>query len=80
MAAKQQYMRLKTLGLEEGFALMKEAAHTQTETTLIDGFVVSVSPVESVRLGTFLHRGIKCVHPGCQMEGSFFAIERDSRH
>jgi hypothetical protein len=73
---KPHYIRLKTLTLEEAFGLMKEAVRTQNKTTILDDVRVSVNPLDSLRLGTFLYRGIKCSHPGCLLRGAFFAVER----
>jgi hypothetical protein len=68
--AIQKYDRLKTLSLEEGFALMRTEGPTKV---MIDGALVSV---RSTRLLTFLTHGVKCSYDGCKYVGSFFAIER----
>lgn len=68
----QKYDRLKTLTLEEGFALI--AAGVENTRVMIDGALVSR---RSTRLMTFLTYGPKCSHPECIYVGSFFAIERD---
>lgn len=67
----QKYDRLKTLTLEEGFALLRADGPSKV---MIDGALVSV---RSTRLMTFLTYGVQCSHEGCTYVGSFFAIERD---
>lgn len=66
---RKQYERLKTLTLEEGFELIK----TLKKRVEIDGRIVTVS---SFRLQSFLKNGIKCANKWCNVEGSYFAIER----
>ncbi len=68
----KKYDRLKTLTLEEGFALIREGV--EETRVMIDGALVSR---RSTRLLTFLTYGPKCSHPECIYVGSFFAIERD---
>ena len=65
----QQYERIGTVTLEEGFRLI---AATE-KSTIINGVEVTTS---SLRLKSFLQNGVKCAHPGCPFEGSYFAIEK----
>jgi hypothetical protein len=69
----QQYDRLKTLTLEEGFALIR--AGEENTRVMIDGALVSR---RSTRLLTFLTYGPKCSHPDCVYVGTFFAVERNA--
>jgi hypothetical protein len=64
----QTYERIGTLTLEEGFKLIA----AEGRSTTINGVEVTTN---SLRLRSFLQNGVKCAHPGCPFEGSYFAIE-----
>lgn len=65
----QQYDRLKTISLEEGFAYIASGERH----VIVDGKKVKAN---SMRLRSFLQNGVKCAYEGCPYEASFFAIER----
>lgn len=65
----QKYDRFKILSLEEGFALIASGV----EKTTIDGALVSI---DSLRLKTFLCKGVHCAYDNCQYAGKYFAVER----
>lgn len=72
---RRQYVRHTTIPLEEGFALLRSGLDTQ----IIAGESVNTSV--SLRLKTFLDKGVHCEYPDCNLKASFFAVEKsDSGH
>lgn len=65
----QQYERLCVLSLEEGLSLIASGL----DEVMILGERVGVS---SLRLQTFLFRGVHCNYDHCQYSGQYFAVER----
>jgi hypothetical protein len=68
------YVRMTTMTLEEGFALISNPDKPYIK---INKRRVKVSG--SQRLECFLTHGVKCVTPGCTNEGSFFAVEKHKK-
>jgi hypothetical protein len=69
----REYERLKIISISEAFAMLS----TGEDVTAVDGELVTTAV--SLRLQTFMEKGLKCVHEGCVLTGSFFAIERSCR-
>lgn len=70
--ARREYERLTTLSIDQGLALIR-LGMTGRSTHRILGEKVSIS---SLRLRTFLFKGIHCHHKDCPLCGEFFAVER----
>jgi hypothetical protein len=68
---RRAYIRASILSIEEAFEILKK----NNPTTWIHGVECSTS-LESLRLRTFMLKGIKCTGESCTLEGSFFAVER----
>ena len=73
MGKLQHYDRLKTISLEDGFALINSGLPK----TKIDGMWVKHL---SLRVLSFARNGTKCAAPNCTNEGTYFAIERVPGH
>ena len=69
---RREYERLTTLSIEQGLALIR-LGRAGVQETRIQGKKVGIF---SLRLQTFLEKGIQCSHDGCPLCGSFFAVER----
>jgi hypothetical protein len=69
---RREYDRLTTISLDQGLALLRLGAAGVPKTEIL-GETVGIS---SLRLHTFLWKGVQCSEPGCPLHGEFFAVER----
>jgi hypothetical protein len=64
------YERIRTYTVEETFHILR-----CKEPLAIEGNKVNRKS-NGLRMQTFLQKGVTCSFPGCQLSGSFFAVER----
>jgi hypothetical protein len=67
---RREYNRIATFTLEEGFELLNSA----DEQLVLNGESINIKP--SLRLLTFMTKGLQCSFPRCKLEASYFAAER----
>lgn len=79
MRAMPKYNRLGTVPVEDVLPLILQhmtPGNNKKEIIRVPLLGTQVN-VCSLRLKTFAVKGVKCAHPGCNIVGQFFAVEKD---